>query len=191
MDKLVLVKHSQPEVHPGVPAAQWRLSAVGRARCGTLADRLASFQPFRLFSSREPKAEETAAILARRLGVGWTTVEGLHEHERERVGLLPQADFEKAVEGLLERPGERVFGEETGAAARGRFGRAVDGLLTGRGAGNVVVVSHGTVISLLVAERAAVDPRGLWRGLGLPSYVVLSLPEWRLEEVVRLDAAEQ
>ena len=49
---------------------------------------------------------------------------------------------------------------------------------------SVVTVTHGTVISLFVAERAGVDPYNLWRQLDLPSYVVLSVPELKLIEVV-------
>jgi hypothetical protein len=46
------------------------------------------------------------------------------------------------------------------------------------------MVSHGTVISLFVAECARIDPYDLWRKLELPSYVVLSLPELQLLDVV-------
>lgn len=191
MDRLILVKHSHPEIRAGIPAAEWILSADGRTRCVALADRLAAFRPFRLFSSREVKAQETATLVSDRLGVPWSTVEGLHEHERASVELLPQAEFERSVKALFERPDDRVFGEETAATARARFGEAIDGLLDQRGEEDTVVVSHGTVISLLLAERAAVEPFALWKSLGLPSYVVLSLPGWRVEAVVSLDAEKR
>jgi hypothetical protein len=40
------------------------------------------------------------------------------------------------------------------------------------------------VIALYVAARAGVDPLPLWRRLGLPSFVVLSLPDMTLVEIV-------
>src|SRR5437588_121956 len=48
----------------------------------------------------------------------------------------------------------------------------------------LIVVAHGTVITLLVAGWCGVEPFPLWERLGLPSYVVLELPERRIVEVV-------
>ena len=47
---------------------------------------------------------------------------------------------------------------------------------------DVIVVCHGTVISLFVAEQESTDPLLLWAKLGLPSFVVLSRPDLRLLE---------
>ena len=40
---LILVRHSLPAVDPEVPSATWPLSAEGRERCVTLAERLAEY----------------------------------------------------------------------------------------------------------------------------------------------------
>ena len=42
---------------------------------------------------------------------------------------------------------------------------------------NLAIVAHGTVIALFVAACAGIAPHSFWRRLGLPSFVVLSLPE--------------
>ena len=39
--KLILVRHSSPEIDPDVPANRWRLSNEGRLLCASLADWLA------------------------------------------------------------------------------------------------------------------------------------------------------
>jgi hypothetical protein len=44
--------------------------------------------------------------------------------------------------------------------------------------------THGTMISLLVANKCGVDGFGLWKQLGLPSFVVVDLPAWDLATVV-------
>ena len=51
--------------------------------------------------------------------------------------------------------------------------------------GNVAVVSHGTVIALLL-EKLDPKRRGfdVWRAMKLPSYVVLSLPGLLVDRVV-------
>lgn len=50
--------------------------------------------------------------------------------------------------------------------------------------GDLAIIAHGTVIALFVAQRATVDPFDLWRRLGLPSLIVLSLPNCELLEIV-------
>ena len=47
-----------------------------------------------------------------------------------------------------------------------------------------IVVTHGTVIALYVASVADIRPVGLWRRLGLPSYVVLTVPSMVIHSIV-------
>src|SRR5687768_4949579 len=86
MHKLILVRHSQSQIDPNRPASQWSLSEIGRQRCTPLAEQLAEYAPSAIVASREPKATETGSIAAAILDVPFETAEGLHEHERERVG---------------------------------------------------------------------------------------------------------
>jgi broad specificity phosphatase PhoE len=46
----------------------------------------------------------------------------------------------------------------------------------------LAIASHGTVISLFVADRAGVDGHALWQRLGQPDAVVLELPTFALVE---------
>jgi len=189
--RLVLVKHSLPDIDPAVPAPEWRLGEEGRRRCEPLARRLASYRPGVVVASEEPKAAETGEIVARRLDVPFATAPGLHEHERRGVGFLETAAFEAAVERIFARPDDLVFGEETARQAHDRFAAAIGRVLTDHPSGDVVVVAHGTVISLFVARHAAVAPFDLWRRLGLPSFVVLAVPGFGLVTVVEtMDARD-
>ena len=43
--RLVLVRHSKPEIERDKPASNWRLGEVGRWRSELLADRLRIFNP--------------------------------------------------------------------------------------------------------------------------------------------------
>jgi len=181
---LILVKHSLPEVDPAAPAAEWRLGGEGRRRCEPLAQQLGRYRTGSVVASVEPKAVETGEIVARRLGVGFATGPGLHEHERRSVGFVGAGAFEAAVERFFARPDDLVFGEETARQARDRFGAAIARVLAGHPGGDVVVVAHGTVISLFVAHRTGVDAFDLWRRLGLPSFVVLALPGFGLVTTV-------
>jgi broad specificity phosphatase PhoE len=165
---VLLVRHSVPQVDPEVPSEQWRLSAEGRARSEELAGRVAAYDPDVLVSSPEPKARETADVLAARLGLPVRESPDLREQARRTVGWLEREELEAGIRRLFEQRDEVVFGEESAADALARFSRAVDGL--GPAA---LVVSHGTVISLYVAARTGRDPFEVWRSLQLPDLIAL------------------
>lgn len=149
-----------------MPSEEWRLSEEGRRRCGPLAERLAAASPRVLLASTEPKARETAELVAPVLGLEVQLSEGLRETARRTVGWLAPEELDRGIRALFERPGEVAFGEETAAAALARFQAAVADLTE-----PAVVVTHGTVLSLFVAARTGRDPYELWRSLELPDVV--------------------
>jgi broad specificity phosphatase PhoE len=53
--RLILIRHSVPDIVQGVPASQWHLSAEGRRRCEVLAGLLAPYEPAMIVTSLEPK----------------------------------------------------------------------------------------------------------------------------------------
>ena len=184
MSALVLVKHSLPTVVDSAPASTWRLSPAGAARCVALAERLRVFDARAIASSIEPKAVETATLVCQELDLPVDIVEGLHEHDRSGTKLLGDAEYAAAVASVFARPRELVFGRETGAAALARCDAAVMGRLAALPvADDVIVVSHGTVISLFVAAHAGTDGLALWKALGLPSFVVLDRATFRIDRI--------
>lgn len=182
MRRLVLVKHSLPEIVEGVPAAEWHLGEEGLRRAESLAARVDRGGAPRIYSSVEPKAVETASVLASAWNLPLEPRPGLHEHERPEAQLVPKGLFEARVRELFERPADRVFGAESAREVLRRFTRAVLPILA-RSADDVVIVAHGTAITLFVSDVAGVAPFALWRRLELPSAVTLSLPELRLLNV--------
>lgn len=184
MRKLILVKYSLPAIIPGAAARQWHLSGEGHLRCKSLADRLASYQPAAIVTSTEPKAQETAMLIATHLGgIPCETAEGLHEHDRSNVGYLSTEAFQQTVATFFAQPETLVFGRETASQAQERFSQAIADVLERHTIGNVVLVAHGTVITLFVIQHTQMEPFALWQRLGLPSFVVLALPGFELLEV--------
>jgi broad specificity phosphatase PhoE len=166
-----------------LPAHQWRLSEEGRFRCKLLADKIHSYSPEVVMSSIEPKAQETAQLVADQLGLSLQTVEGLHEHKRNKVKWLGKAQFELEVARFFKYPEQLVMGEETANQAYERFAAAVTSLIETYTGKNIVVAAHGTVITLFVARKVGIEPFPFWQQLGLPALVVLSLPEMTLRAV--------
>jgi broad specificity phosphatase PhoE len=169
---LVLVKHSLPAIDPAVPPAHWHLGEEGRARCRPLAERLRAYEPAALISSTEPKAAETAKLVAHELDLAVDLDERLREQDRTGAPWLSDGEFRKAVAAVFDRPEEVAFGSESLESARDRFGAAIDEHLEGSH-GFLVAVAHGTVISAYAEAKAGVEGYSLWRRLGLPSLVVL------------------
>ena len=183
--KLILIKHASPQVDPALPPEQWPLSEEGKVRCETLAQQVGAYSPGVVVCSEEMKAAETGRIVAERLGVPHRTAPDLHEHDRSNVPQLRSAEFISMIELLFRRRGERVLGNETAVAALSRFRSALDEVLAEQPEGNVAVVSHGTVIALLL-EKLDRTRKGfdVWRAMKNPSLAVLRVPEMTVEQVV-------
>lgn len=184
MPALVLVKHAAPAIDPTIPPDEWPLSDAGRRRCAPLADQLAATHPGVIVASAEAKARETARLVAERLGVPWEIGANLHEHDRRGELFGTEASFQAAVAAFFAQPGALVYGNETADQAHARFARAVDDVLAEHPAQNVVIVAHGTVITLLVARANRLEPFAFWQRLGLPSFVLLSRPALAVQRVV-------
>jgi broad specificity phosphatase PhoE len=182
---LILVKHALPEIAPEVPRREWRLSAKGIATCGRLAEYLARYRPARVITSPEPKAHETALAIASAVDAFEVqTIGGLREHDDGDTPYEDETGFRAKVATFFAYPSTPVFGPETADDAHQRFSMAIAGTETGEAGESVVAVAHGRVISLFVARRNDLDPYDLWLRLGLPSVVVLRMPDYRIEELV-------
>lgn len=172
---LILVKHSLPEIVAGLPAREWKLSEQGRARAKRLSALLVPFSPNVIFTSSEPKAQETAEIIARAHRLELHVAEGLHEHDRCNVPFLSPDDFQAVVQEFFQRPDRLVFGNETANEAYARFANAVDFILKSHAGKTTAIVAHGTVISLYVSRLTGLPDHSLWQEMGLPSFVVLDV----------------
>lgn len=186
---LILVKHSAPLVEPDVAPDLWKLSPEGRRRCLPLALKILVYRPARIVSSEEAKAAETARLVADELKIPVATNARLGEHDRGNVPHLRSGEFISMIELLFRRPDQLVLGRETARAIEQRFDNAIADTLADEPAQSVAVVSHGTILAAWLAPRIGRRPFELWRQLGLPSLVALSLPELALVECVdRFDA---
>jgi broad specificity phosphatase PhoE len=149
-----------------------------------LSARLGGLSPTVIWSSEEPKAVETARIVASAFGVAVQATEGLEEHHRTGVGYFPtQEEFELAVEQFFCRRDQLVLGTETAQQALKRFTTAVDEVISSKCQDNIVV-THGTVMALYVSSVSGIAPMDFWRRLGMPSFVVLELPDMRVRSIV-------
>ena len=182
---LVLVKHAQPVLDSSRPPREWELGPDGEQQASRLAGMLRKFLPFHLVSSREPKARRTSEIVGDRLGVATVAVEDLGELDRPAAPILSRQDHEAANARVFIDCDRAVMGAESAASALDRFKRALSDLLDRTPPGNVVVITHGTVTALLVADaNPSVDAFTLWKRLHCGSFVVLERGSLALRDVV-------
>jgi broad specificity phosphatase PhoE len=186
--RVVLVKHASPIPDPSRPAREWRLGEEGEAQSRRLADRLRAFAPLRLVASPEPKAFKTGQIVAAELDLPITSVEGLEEFDRPVMPMMLKAEYERVNAAIFADFDRQVLGVESARGALSRFSAALGGQVAQTEEQTLVVITHGTVISLFACAHNELDPLGLWKCLSCPSVVVMEVPTFALVEVI-VDAA--
>lgn len=167
MAKLIFVRHSAPMIDPEIPSCDWVLSTEGRAAAAALAGRLAGRTIGTVVSSDEPKARQTAEEIASALQLSVELDPGLREHHRASIGYLPRPEFEAGISRFFLQPEMLGFGEETADQVFSRFSVAVERSLE-RSDADVVLVTHGTALTLYLARKTGISPLPFWRSLTMP-----------------------
>lgn len=166
---LILVRHGRPVIDPDTPPTQWTLCPEGRDAVAALAEKLVAFAPKAAISSPEPKALQTAEIIAARLGLNVEVDPGLHEHKRQHVSFGTEAEFREKIAEVFANPHVPAPGGESAAQACERLAAT----LAQHPVRPLVAVTHGTVLSLYVAKLLGLDAHDLWRNLHTPDAFVL------------------
>jgi broad specificity phosphatase PhoE len=98
---------------------------------------------------------------------------------------MRSGEFISMMEVFFRRPGERVLGKETADDVFDRIDEAIEKVVTESSEETVAVVSHGTALALFLAEYGAEKNEfELWRSMGLPSYAVMTMPDYEIVELV-------
>ncbi|TKW67695.1 MAG: histidine phosphatase family protein [Paracoccus denitrificans] len=142
--------HPQVTIEPEKEVPRWSLNEIGRARVAALAERpglLAATT--RIISSEEVKALETARTLAEALGVELELRPLMHENDRSATGFLPGDEFEAVADAFFAEPTRSVRGWETALGAQERIMTEVERCLNAHRHGDVLLVGHGGVGTLL------------------------------------------
>lgn len=169
--KVVLVRHGAVEVEPGEPPSRWHLSDDGRAGVRALAEERLWRPVQRIFSSPEPKAMETAHIIAGPNGITVTAVEDLHEVMRPANQWIGDG-YPAAVRAYFSAPEQATHGWEPPAAALRRMRACMD-LLQAWEPDGFAVAGHGQSLSLYLASVTGHDPWEIWRSIGMPDVAEL------------------
>jgi len=148
------LSHPQVQIDPAVPVPQWGLSDVGRARTRAIANAKSLQLTTQIISSAETKAVETASIISSAMSVPITIVEATHENDRSATGYLKGEAFEHAADQFFAHPQQSYLGWERAVDAQARILRETQSILESWQAGDILMVGHGGVGTLLYCHFA-------------------------------------
>jgi broad specificity phosphatase PhoE len=149
MPSLVFVTHPEVVIDPQVPVPDWPLNEVGRGRMERFAETLVNGAVTAVYASAERKARDGAGIVADRLGLPVAIDPDLGENDRSATGYIAPPEFWEVVAEFFGRPHESIRGWERAVDAQARIVEAVRRAAADETSGDIVVVSHGGVGSLL------------------------------------------
>jgi len=173
MNTLYLVRHAQTQP-TALPAETWALSDAGIHQARKLAE-LTFWQDVQIIcASWEPKALQTAQIVAERRNLPIEPVFDLRELRRTEN--LP--DYEAAVHTALQNPFKSIKGWEPAGEAQTRIVTAIERLLMLYETETLAIVSHGLVLTLYLAYLTDAAPTlDLWRSLTFASATHVNLQD--------------
>jgi len=141
--------HPQVNIDPSIPVPRWGLSEVGKARTEAVTATGALSGTTQVISSGEQKAIETAEIIAAKLGVDVEVREAMHENDRSATGFLVPDEFEAMANQFFAQPHASIRGWERAVDAQRRIVQEVEHVLARNTPGDVLLVGHGGVGTLL------------------------------------------
>jgi len=177
MASLWFITHPEVVVDPVIPVEHWHLGVSGIARMRTFAQSPMLADVGAIWASRETKAIEAAGILGGALGLGVQVLDDLGENDRRATGFLPAAEFEHVADMFFATPCDSVRGWERAIDAQARVRAAVLRIVAGHGDGDLAIVAHGAVGTLLFC---ALSGNAISRSFDQPyqgHYWTASLPE--------------
>lgn len=150
------LSHPQVHVDHAVPVPDWGLSDIGRLRTARVSQATTLKKTAMIISSSERKAVETAELLAAPLHLAVHEYPKTHENDRSATGFLPPALFEETANRFFARPDESVDGWERADEAQTRIVTEVLSVLHNAPPGDILMVGHGGVGTLLYCHFAKV-----------------------------------
>ncbi|MEM7322728.1 MAG: histidine phosphatase family protein [Actinomycetota bacterium] len=156
MALLRYISHPEVVIDGAVPVARWSLTAHGRSRAEAAATRPWVRSLTRLICSDETKAVEAATAIAARNGLIPEVRPGTGEIDRSATGFVPEPAYSDVSAAFFANPERSPHGWERAVDGQTRIRSALADVLVD-GAGDVAVVGHGGVGTLLWCHLAGLE----------------------------------
>lgn len=177
MRQVYIIRHAKVQMNPSSDPTKWILSDEGIKDTRLLALRENWNHLKLLYHSPEPKAEQTAAIIAEMIGAECKVHPDLRDLEM-RTGVLPTEEFQSRVCDYLLGKSDLDF--ENYEAAQLRIRNAVHTIVNETD-GSVGIVSHGRIITAFFSDllERRMTPEE-WRSITFPDVSVIDIPKWKI-----------
>ncbi len=162
--QILLLRHAKPLIDPEISPVNWELSPEGRSQAKHLLEDSRIMELDYIFCSPEKRAIQTAQPLSDDFGVKIVEVEGLREAHLDK--FYTETEFRSFKEIKFEDPNLEIG--EPHSEAQLRIIDTIEGLRSYVRGKSVIVVSHGTVISLYMAylnKWTVTQTKHFWRTL--------------------------
>lgn len=156
VNRVCYLTHPQVVIDPEVPVPDWDLNDIGRERVAVLARRAPEIfaGTVAVYTSPERKAREAAGAIATALGLEMKRREDSYENDRSATGYLPGPEFEAMADRFFAEPQISARGWERAVDAQTRIVAAAKAIQAESPPGDVLMVGHGAVGTLLMSHAA-------------------------------------
>ena len=176
MNRVILVRHAEPQIETEIPASAWSLTTRGESATRRLVPRIAALRPSTIIASPERKALQTAGLLAEGLEISLQQDERFSEQGADIGDFYPDyAQFRAIVEQHFNRPEEVVFRGESASSAAARFANGIAAVRESSRTGTPVIVSHGRIMASWLAGISGQPPIEVWTALRMPDLIEVDL----------------
>jgi 2,3-bisphosphoglycerate-dependent phosphoglycerate mutase len=160
--ELIIVRHARPDhVEDADGAADPELAPIGHRQAELVGAYLAADGVDAIISSPLTRARQTAAPLARLLGMQTKIVDGVAEYDRDDPSYVPaeimRANVAQGGEDEFWKDPLGGLGEEEKAAWIGSVAAAFETIIAAHSGQRVAVFCHGMVTSVWFAHTLGID----------------------------------
>jgi broad specificity phosphatase PhoE len=165
---LVFLRHAETKKDKNIRVSQWILTESGKKSAEDLAESGIFDDVDVIISSGEEKAYLTAKPFADRLGKKIVRVPELNELNRDKGEMMSKEEYDQMKVKIFEDLDYTDHGWETARHALNRFKQAVDKIDEQYENKKILIVAHGTVMTLYFAylQNKLDDIFSRWKGLG-------------------------
>lgn len=172
--KLILVRHSQSTFDKDRPIRLWKLSETGVERASNLSESSLFVNVDLYVTSPQLKATHTCALIASNHPAPIQVHSGLDETTSVTNKIID--DFENEMHTYLHSSDYSMNGWETAKEAKERLAKSISEIVkqwVDNWLEKIVIVSHGTVLSLFSADFLGKSPYEFHHLLRMPDIAVL------------------
>lgn len=160
--KIIFLRHFQPKVDKTKPVVEWKLDEEGKKAMKDLLDKDIFKNIKKIFTSPELKARITARAVNKKYKAPIVVCKEIGEVDRSKAGFIEE-DYIKIVESYLSETEDFEYEWENIDSVKKRIQQFVKKLENEKD--NVLVISHGMFLSILLSRCFNKDRIEFWKNL--------------------------